>query len=762
MSSGCGDVLSLADLQTAKKHQIFEAEVITGKAGGVAGGASIDYATNPVTGQTQQTLPSILADLGFDVQSWTSSTGGVLASANQVFLNDTPGSLGLGDYYAWGGTFPKPVPAGTDPALVGSGYIMRSSRFAGVQAREALRRSYAEAGFNLVDGSFEAGGTLVNANDVLLQERTGKAFSGPAGVVAAGTNPTSGGFVDQSGNITVDVGTYALLRSYTGSASKIRCLGRSNPFDRASGFFVLDVTDSSTADDDATILVGVDGRRWKRQFNGDADVRWWGAADGIECASAFQKAADYSIATGKRIWVDGDFHLDSSVVIGSPLTEAVATFVGPSSSTLGSQFGARLRFSGCDGFRISTKNILRLSNILLDGDRGVSPPASYAEYLLSLTKSAVRSHEETANRNCITFIENCRFIKWKIGLDFSRGSWSSAYVGNSFAYCYQAGIHFRPNNSVHHKNIVGFCTKGFELIEQNGGEFTLNELNTGTTTEWLVKMTRAIAVDCSNNYVEFWDGGLPSVGGSVNYGLGFIPIIVQLDRYTTSVPMVNGNKIDVPGAYCGILYVQAPGQENLNCTATCPQPVGNSIVATNKIVVATTGTGFLAMTEFVAAGDIKTAKVNGSTARCMCLGSGAMTKMKKSWATRADITAAVAASSPVAGTPDVVFDTTGGALLTANGAYSPAITIRKSKITISVYAETDATPTNTRITVSKDNSDQKHYFINVPANSKSNFDFVFTQDPTSITEDVSVKFSGGTAHPTMMRVEVLREVFISA
>ena len=83
----CGDVLSLEDLQTAKKHQIFEAEVITGKVGGVAGGATIDTATNPVTGQTQQTLPSILADLGFDVQSWTSSTGGVLASANQVFLN---------------------------------------------------------------------------------------------------------------------------------------------------------------------------------------------------------------------------------------------------------------------------------------------------------------------------------------------------------------------------------------------------------------------------------------------------------------------------------------------------------------------------------------------------------------------------------------------------------------------------------------------------------------------------------------------------
>lgn len=64
--------------------------------------------------------------------------------------------------------------------------------------REALRRSYAEAGYNLVDGSFEAGGTLVNANDVLLQKSTGKAFSGPAGAVDADTNPASGGFTDRS------------------------------------------------------------------------------------------------------------------------------------------------------------------------------------------------------------------------------------------------------------------------------------------------------------------------------------------------------------------------------------------------------------------------------------------------------------------------------------------------------------------------------------------------------------------------------------
>jgi hypothetical protein len=42
--------------------------------------------------------------------------------------------------------------------------------------REALRRSYAEAGYHLVGGSFEAGGTLVNVNDALLHESSGLAY----------------------------------------------------------------------------------------------------------------------------------------------------------------------------------------------------------------------------------------------------------------------------------------------------------------------------------------------------------------------------------------------------------------------------------------------------------------------------------------------------------------------------------------------------------------------------------------------------------
>ncbi|HDN3064111.1 TPA: hypothetical protein P1L80_004365 [Escherichia coli] len=119
MSSGCGDVLSLVDLQTAKKHQIFEAEVITGKAGGVATGADIDYATNQVTGQTQKTLPAVLRDAGFRPAPFTFETGGTLGVNDADLAVLWPGPSGDGNYYAWKGALPKTIPASSTPASTG-------------------------------------------------------------------------------------------------------------------------------------------------------------------------------------------------------------------------------------------------------------------------------------------------------------------------------------------------------------------------------------------------------------------------------------------------------------------------------------------------------------------------------------------------------------------------------------------------------------------------------------------------------------------
>lgn len=81
----------------------------------------------------------------------------------------------------------------------------QNSVFDGLEprVRESLRRSYAEAGYNVV-GTFQAGFTIVNANDVGIDLATGKGFTGPTGPVAAGTDPVSGGFVDVSGALLKD------------------------------------------------------------------------------------------------------------------------------------------------------------------------------------------------------------------------------------------------------------------------------------------------------------------------------------------------------------------------------------------------------------------------------------------------------------------------------------------------------------------------------------------------------------------------------
>lgn len=119
-------------------------------------------------------------------------------------------ALGMGDGtpldVEWGNDFEAfKQTAFSRSGLVPSGNtdtVTNSEMFNAMQdstTRSLWERSAAESGYNLVAGSFEEGGTLVNANDVLWSKKLNKIFSGPAGAVAAGTYPTSGGFVDTSG-----------------------------------------------------------------------------------------------------------------------------------------------------------------------------------------------------------------------------------------------------------------------------------------------------------------------------------------------------------------------------------------------------------------------------------------------------------------------------------------------------------------------------------------------------------------------------------
>lgn len=114
------EIITVQDLETLKKHEIFESEVLTGKVGGLATGANIDYATNAVTGQVQKTLPAILRDLGFEPASFDFTTGGTLGvnDRDKAVLWPLAGG-GDGFWYNWEGALPKVIPAASTPYTTG-------------------------------------------------------------------------------------------------------------------------------------------------------------------------------------------------------------------------------------------------------------------------------------------------------------------------------------------------------------------------------------------------------------------------------------------------------------------------------------------------------------------------------------------------------------------------------------------------------------------------------------------------------------------
>ena len=103
--------------------------------------------------------------------------------------------------------------------------------------REAIRRSYQEAGYNLVDGSFELGGTLHSPSDVILHQLSGKAYTWEGTYpdsgykVVAGTAPTAGsGFVIRS-----DASLRGELAGSNGAALSLSQIATTYGLDLSSG-----------------------------------------------------------------------------------------------------------------------------------------------------------------------------------------------------------------------------------------------------------------------------------------------------------------------------------------------------------------------------------------------------------------------------------------------------------------------------------------------------------------------------------------------
>lgn len=114
------DLLNSGDLERSKKHDTFHSEVITGKVGGLAAGADIDYSTNAVTLQTQKTMPKLFDEL----QTTINDAGGkfgfvVIGDFSTGFTIEYRNQLGQktdGTTWRYAGVLPHIVTAGTVPS----------------------------------------------------------------------------------------------------------------------------------------------------------------------------------------------------------------------------------------------------------------------------------------------------------------------------------------------------------------------------------------------------------------------------------------------------------------------------------------------------------------------------------------------------------------------------------------------------------------------------------------------------------------------
>lgn len=109
--------------------------------------------------------------------------------------------------------------------------------------------------------------------------------------------------------------SYDQIRSYSGEKKALTCYGRQHVFDNSAGDFYLDDNDTTSMDNDCTILVGSGGRRWKRKYNVlDGVLVDWAGADpsgANQSDVAFAKA----VAVGRGIRIRGNYFITNPVVI---------------------------------------------------------------------------------------------------------------------------------------------------------------------------------------------------------------------------------------------------------------------------------------------------------------------------------------------------------------------------------------------------------------------------------------------------------------
>ncbi|WP_433867113.1 hypothetical protein [Ralstonia wenshanensis] len=279
-----------------------------------------------------------------------------------------------------------------------------------------------------------------------------------------------------------NVNSFAELRGISGSAfTRIYVSGGSALNDGQQGAFYVDPADTTTPDDNATVIVNpVDGTRFKRQYIGAAKNSWWLAKNDrtTDDTAANQAAINYclSFAQPKPLKIMGPSLLTASLNIDRPVDTTSGNFRIIGAGAFG-------------GFYVTTAITMIDSTISMPGTDPVSEFVSFedmhfecsnaATAALVISKKFLRvmfrgctfekiacANMGTAYAQTFRFLNN-RIRKWAGYFFASSGSFDMDFAGN---IAEAGGAFFRSYDSTNTHGTVGVRFRG-NLYEGSSGSF---------------------------------------------------------------------------------------------------------------------------------------------------------------------------------------------------------------------------------------------------------------------------------------------------